>query len=409
LIYQYAPKRTLIDEATLSAQIDALDDLASPSLDDANLKLLSDISGKLLKSPMARRAPQITVAGYWLRKAALSGLCDEWRSRQVKPAAYAPRGIAFHLPPTNVDTIFLYSWALSVLAGNTNIVRLPSSMSMVASEIIGIVSQALIENQLEKHHLFLEFPHSSALMASISARSSVRMIWGGDNKVNDVSRYPVRPNGISLGFPDRFSFCAIKSSVYSAANDKLKADLAQKFYNDTYWFDQLGCGSPRIIYWIGKVSDGHEASKEFFERLEQARKTKNYETETGVAIQKLLYASRRAADGDLIDYTRLSNELSAFKPTEDAELHEDVQGGGMIAHLTYDNLEKISPRIRAKDQTMTHFGFDPLELQSFARLATIKGLCRIVPIGEALSFEPVWDGIDLLTTMSRIVTIRTLP
>src|SRR5229473_1854189 len=35
-----------------------------------------------------------------------------------------PRGLVFHVPPANVDTIFVYSWALSALAGNRNVVRI---------------------------------------------------------------------------------------------------------------------------------------------------------------------------------------------------------------------------------------------------------------------------------------------
>ena len=34
-----------------------------------------------------------------------------------------PRGLAFHLPPTNVDTLFVYSLMASFLVGNLNVVR----------------------------------------------------------------------------------------------------------------------------------------------------------------------------------------------------------------------------------------------------------------------------------------------
>ena len=46
-----------------------------------------------------------------------------------------PRGNVFHLPPANVDTIFVYSWAISALAGNHNVVRI-SSRSAGAAEVI---------------------------------------------------------------------------------------------------------------------------------------------------------------------------------------------------------------------------------------------------------------------------------
>ena len=49
-----------------------------------------------------------------------------------------PRGLVFHLPPQNVETVFLYSWALSYLAGNANIVRLPQEISARMRAIVDL-------------------------------------------------------------------------------------------------------------------------------------------------------------------------------------------------------------------------------------------------------------------------------
>ncbi|HKJ73370.1 MAG TPA: acyl-CoA reductase, partial [Alphaproteobacteria bacterium] len=77
------------------------------------------------------------------------------------------------------------------------------------------------------------------------------MIWGGDSKVQAVSGIPIRPDGLSLGFPDRTSFAVFETAAYRDAASAERDALAQNFFNDVFWFDQMGCGSPRILFWVG--------------------------------------------------------------------------------------------------------------------------------------------------------------
>ena len=56
-----------------------------------------------------------------------------------------PRGIVFHLPPANVDTIFVYSWALSALAGNSNVVRISARSAGAADAILEALNEALAD------------------------------------------------------------------------------------------------------------------------------------------------------------------------------------------------------------------------------------------------------------------------
>lgn len=402
----YLPQYTRITSQEFELKLQDIERRVVRSCDTDSIDLLVRISAALLKSPLARSAPQVTVAGYWLRRAAIESLIGNWKARLPSSTVPAPRGLAFHLPPTNVDTLFVYSWALSVLAGNSNVVRLPSELNMVAGELVKIIATCVCEKGMQDRHLFVDFDHRGPQVEMISKLSSVRMIWGGDEKVNAVSRHRVKPSGISLGFPDRFSFCAIKTSSYLVMSQQDRTKLAQNFFNDTYWFDQLGCGSPRILYWIGLEEDANEARPLFFDALDQAIKIKSYEVATGVAIEKMTYVSRLAAQGDISHAASLSNELMVLSPTNTLNLHGDVQGGGVLATLVLPSLENIGPQLKAKDQTMSYYGFSQAELLKFASESTLNGLCRIVPIGEALSFEPIWDGMDLLASMSRLVTVR---
>ena len=58
---------------------------------------------------------------------------------------------------------------------------------------------------------------------------------------------------------------------------------------------------------------------------------------------------------------------------------------------------------------MAHFGFALAELRALARELGARGVDRLVPVGEALAFEPTWDGYDLIGDFLRRVTVRVGP
>src|ERR1700752_602899 len=75
------------------------------------LEFLAAVSKALTRHPQVRLYPQIISLGYWLRPAALQKIRTDAAALFDAPGQVrAPRGLAFHLPPANVDTLFVYSW-----------------------------------------------------------------------------------------------------------------------------------------------------------------------------------------------------------------------------------------------------------------------------------------------------------
>jgi hypothetical protein len=101
-----------------------------------------------------------------------------------------------------------------------------------------------------------------------------------------------------------------------------------------------------------------------------------------------------------------SNELLVVEGGEDMDLRDESHGGGVVGQVRISSLLDIVPTLRKGDQTLVHAGFRRDELVGLARAARSRGLYRLVPLGEALSFEAVWDGIDLLSHMTRRITVR---
>ena len=50
-----------------------------------------------------------------------------------------------------------------------------------------------------------------------------------------------------------------------------------------------------------------------------------------------------------------------------------------------------------------YYGIDPEEIRTLVDQYHMAGVDRIVPVGESMAFSLVWDGIDLIRTMSRCI------
>ena len=87
-------------------------------------------------------------------------------------------------------------------------------------------------------------------------------------------------------------------------------------------------------------------------------------------------------------------------------LTRDICGGGVVRHVRVETLDDVSAFVHEVDQTLTHWGFDAAALRVLAGRAGARGLDRVVPIGEALAFDVVWDGFGLVDDFVRRVRVR---
>lgn len=384
-------------------RIETLDLKTQSPFDPQSIAVLSDLSRRLLRTPFASEAPQLVALGFWLRPSQLTGAEKRFNAQLRSLSQAKARGIALHLPPQNVDTLFVYSWALSLLAGNVNITRLPSEISKVLDWLIATIIELLEIHDLSETQLFCNYAHASNLTSCLSARADLRMIWGGNEKIQSVSKFSVRPDGLSLGFSDRKSFSVISARSYADMNESDRNAVAQKLYNDIFWFDQLGCGSPRAIFWLGSDSNDR---KDLYKRLDAMALKKSYDVEIGTALAKFSHMNERLASGLARKATRFSNRLSVLETDIDAALLDNIQGAGMLYDIVISDLRQISPLLNRSTQTITHLGLYEKEISDLAAIMAQYGGYRIVPLGEALSFSDIWDGIDLLTYMTRQITVK---
>ncbi len=387
----------------LKDRLEAMACMAQKPFNKTRVSVAGALSSRLLKSEASRQAPQFVALGYWLRSAAIKRLRADFEARLTEGQVPTPRGLAFHLPPANVDTLFVYSWVLSYLAGNANIVRLPSDLPATTEWLLKTVIAVLEEADEQASNLFCQYDYRTDTNRTISAFTDLRLIWGGDEKVRQASGDPVRPDGLSIGFSDRKSHCIIKSDAYARLDNEERNQLAEQLYNDIFWFDQLGCGSPRTVIWVG---DAKDHAQDLYKRLALHTEQKGYDVETGVVISKFAFANSKIASGTAQKGRAYSNQLSVLEAESDANILAEVHGGGMLWDVTVERLEDVLKLVDRHTQTLSHFGFEKKELMALAQAMVGKGGFRLVPVGSALSFEETWDGLPLLDQMTRRIVVR---
>lgn len=370
------------------------------------LAFMGEVSRRLLSGATAARYPQLTALGFWSRPAVVARLKERYESRARESAAVmVPRGLAFHLPPANVDVLFAYSWFLSLLAGNANLVRLPTTLNPVTTTLLDIARQAAGDAGIISSTMMVSYPHSAALNEAMSRPCDVRVVWGGDAKVLEVRKTPLPVRAIQLEFPDRFSFAVFKAQSYGRLVDAERDRLTERSFNDIYLFDQMGCASPRLIAWIGEPASARQLAKDFNSRLARTAHAKGYTVDTAAAIAKLAYADRLTLAYPVESVERLSNELTVITLEQLADFREQVMGAGTLVQVFLSSLDDLQPFLLSKDQTLVQFGFARTEMEQFIVAGHGHGIDRVVGVGSALDFHYLWDGLDLIASFTRIVPV----
>ena len=397
-----------VDPAALLADLreaqHALYPFAPPVID-----FVADLARRLRRDTGLRRDPSVAALAYWIRPANITRLAQDWErvAGLHDDVIRVPRGTAFHIPPTNVDTLFVYSWLLSALAGNANVVRISPSALETPSPLLALIDEALAAHPIvATSTAMVTYDRDRAVTASLS-EADVRVIWGGDDTVAAIRAVPLARHAFELAFPDRYSL-ALFDAAAVAGLDEVEADaLAQRFFNDAYWFDQLGCASPRVIVWRGGPHDARRASGRLRRALRRELDRRDLDpVPTSAVIAKLVHAADTAATTAVSEVEWSAGDLTLVGLRDLGALRRDSPGGGLFYEARVAQLDELVPVVRRRDQTVSHFGLDIGELRRFVVAVGSRGVDRIVPVGEALSFDRFWDGHDLLVAFTRGVTVR---
>jgi hypothetical protein len=359
------------------------------------------LSLKIMNERDCRRFPDILTFGFWCRKANLLEISKIYFDHML----HLGRGIVFHVTPSNLPVIFAYSLAAGLLSGNANIVKLPTKEFKQITYFITILRALLQEKQFDfllPYITCIRYEHqNTAITQILCSVSDAKMIWGGDSTVDDIRRHKAPPRCVDIAFSERYSISIIDSETWLSCTSKER--LIRGFYTDTYLFDQNACSAPVLVAWTGE--NIQKARDDFWHLLEEIVR-KEYLMQDYLVIKKLESFYRLCTVHPDVKIVFHDNYIMRiWTPHIDNGLMDLRPGGGFFIECSVQELSELRPLLTSKCQTVTYHGIAKDELMGLLRSEGPQGIDRIVPIGNALDFSLVWDGHDLIRSLSRAINI----
>ena len=366
--------------------------------DDMVCEFYKELSSDLLGSPLSRVYKDLSALAFWARPAHIKNL----KKGLVENETRIGRGLCFHIAPSNIPINFAFSYVFSLLAGNANIVRLPSKDFPQIDALLSVLNILLDKYpDIKKRTAFVRYPVDNEITAEFSLKAHARMIWGGDKTIASIRTMPTSPRCVDIAFADRYSVCIIDGQKINNTDEANIKRLAEAFYNDTYLMDQNACSSPQLILW---QNSNEEAKKRFWTAVFNEAK-KQYDLQDAVSVNKYFQLCEDSINLNYISKVeRLENLLYRIELTHIDETVVKNRGkGGYFYEYSLNNLVELFNIVTEKFQTVTQFGLDVDTFKKQLLTHHVKGIDRVVPIGKAMDIGTTWDGYNLINVLSRVI------
>jgi len=371
---------------------------------DKVIDYLNSLSKELNKNNQTRFYPDVATFAFFCRRANLLQLKH---THYHDDSIRIGRGLVYHIAPSNVPVNFAYSLIVGMLSGNSNIVRVPSKyfdQVKIIVEAINALSEMNKHKAVSKRIALVRYDRSNSATAIFSSLCDVRIIWGGDETINQIRKNVLAPRAFDITFADRYSICAINANEFIYEKEPKK--IINGFYNDTYLFDQNACTSPHLVIWVGTEANVKSAKLVFWDNLHNLVKD-NYNIQPILAIDKVT---------NLYDQAIQMPGIKLIEPDDNLlwriklnDLSRDIDkfscNAGYFSEYHISSLMELSKIINRKYQTLAYYGFSAKKLNELIYKLKPTGIDRIVPIGKTMDFSLIWDGYNLVNKLSRTIEI----
>ncbi|MBQ8172191.1 MAG: hypothetical protein IJZ95_09400 [Oscillospiraceae bacterium] len=363
---------------------------------DKAVGFLAALSTAIIRDKRSHEYADITSYAYWIRKASLENVKQKHTDKNERIG----RGVAFHIAPSNVPVNFAVSMTSSLLAGNCTLIRVSDKKFPQVDIICDAINELLNgEHSCMKPYLcILRYSHSAEITQQLSSICDIRIIWGGDRTISEIRKASLPPRAIEMTFADRHSLAIINSDEYMNCDaDK----TAKDFYTDTYYTDQNACSSPRLVVWTG--GSVNEAKQRFWSALGKLVK-EQYDMKPIQAIDK--YTSFCALGMKYGNIKLISDDnyvMRAEVSGLSADLMNYKNSGGYFFEYTASDISEIAPVLTKQCQTISVLGIDKDDIKKLVFDNGVRGVDRIVPLGQTMGLEFIWDGYKMIEAMTRFV------
>lgn len=378
---------------------------------------LLDNAAQQMLCPNNRDIEGVAFLSAWLRRSNLERVLDT-NLGSKRPALdrplidttgelrAVPRGVVGHWVAGNVPTLAVFSWVLSTLAKNANIVRVSEASVHAVQRLFQSIATARFEWQgreltgeaLLAHTSVLHFPSTATQFnRNLSLACDVRIIWGSGQTVQAVRALDCLEHCEDLVFGPKFSLAVADREMLR--NPSGRRELARNLSRDVATFEQAACSSPQVLFLEGTIAEHVCLLEELHDALaeQQRRSPRRSISETTAALilrQRALYGlmpGRRVLASAGTEHSILA--------ADGAELTAAVQARTLFVQGV-DQLEDCLSLLSPKIQTLGMAIKDPALYAHVAEEAARRGVSRCVPLGAMNYFETPWDG---MLPVSRLV------
>ena len=348
--------------------------------------------------------------GFQTKKPEIIDLCEfikysirnykDWILNQKK--VKNPIGIVYHIPSSNILLMPFYSWIPSFLCGNHNFIRISNSIDKKIIENLVEILDIFLGENYKYSQIFFEDTPENIISELVSFNCDARIIWGSDQTINYIKKSQKSNAIIDVAFRTRFSAAVIDCNFYLKKSKKDKEKVAKLFLNDSLNLSFNACSSPHLIFFRGEQEQFLETKKDFFQLLLSNKAKDNFES--GIISTENIFKTQKA----IIEGTQINiGELIFGRSFIEKSLLEFSKMD--LENLYYSNFiirfdsEKDLAKVWKKDiQTLTYFLENNNEfIDQFKKNLVFKSPDRIVPIGNALKFDVVWDGINFFEILTK--------
>lgn len=312
-----------------------------------------------------------------------------------------PRGLVCHWIAGNVPLLGVFSWILSAVLGNQNLLRISSRGSDFITPLVhrlALVSEAGAE--MAERTLVVRFERDDdASHRRMSEAADVRVAWGGEEAVSAVRSLPASWNCEDLVFGPRRSFAIVEPG---AADPKAVGRLAQ----DIVYFDQLACSSPQVIFL--KASAGSEIFRRFVSHLaasveDGASHFPRHTLDWGETYRIELDRQRAVLEGGEVLRDKLTDWTVA---SLDRMVGRIGCANRFVQVVPFATYEEVAAQMPENVQTMVVLAGAEASREIAEVLGSV-GVCRFPRPGGGNNFEIPWDGLAVTPRLGRWVTRTT--
>lgn len=376
--------------------------------DKARLTFLADFSKILLAMDGVRELPDVVSFAFWARRANLKALkkcyCDTANSYRMG------LGLTFHICPANTPINAAFTLSFGLLAGNSCVLRLPSEGTPTSDYLVRGLSNVLAmpeHTALKEAIMLIRYGHDDVVTAFWMAEADGRVVWGGNATIQKMRLYEARPRSREIVFSDRYSCSLINAEAVITLDDDALKKMARQLYNDIYTLDQAACSSPQLVAWTGEANAVTRAQERLWSAIANHAKI-NYTPGPAQIMDKFVNACNSSINNQQLEMViRYENLLYRFEQNGLKNQQDHCRGySGTIHEVALSSLEDLASIVNESYQTLTYFGHSPEDILACIQDNRLRGIDRVVPVGQALEMDILWDGHQLVNSLSRIIDLR---